>query len=207
MHFILALLLGLYYFVSPACAEPMSSGLPYYADIQNPAQTTDRDPPYEHTRKQMQAQDYYLHVRYPYRRAKPVAGAPDPQALYFRITVGNERIDDIQFQVRKAELKYQGKALELIPIFRIEETLETSKDFKKLYKTWIRATPSNFGEVAFFCTALTGEEPEIDLTLDVAIRAGGRKEEHLKTHSKLFRGLYQLKSAAATVTNSKSISK
>src|SRR5687768_9427034 len=76
----------------------------YYSQNPDP-EPAGQEIPYQGTRRQIERERYYFHIRYP-------AVKPDAQGvLTMRVTFGNEILEPIHVRIQKFGLETGGKAL------------------------------------------------------------------------------------------------
>lgn len=158
--------------------------LVYYADQPSPPRTL-REPPYPHTRMQVQKEFYYWNIRYPYQR-------PGKNGLSMKFSLGNETAKIIFFQVLALEITRGKETMKLIPFYFDQDAGEKRSGMEALKKYRHRMIPNLHREVEIEILEFHEESPEnLNLRIDIAVTRED-KTDILHQQITLYPGFYTL---------------
>lgn len=179
--FLVFLLLSLLFHFSVGADEEK---FPYFSDLPNPS-FTEREPPYEGTRKQIEHQAYYLNIRYPYHsvRVEKEAG------LFMKFSLGNETQKPISFKVLRLELSHGQEIFPIKPFFYDQTTGEKKEGWEDLKNYEHEIQPDVHREISVLVSELAAGEESLVLDLEIEI-SYQEKTDTLKEHLVLYRGYY-----------------
>lgn len=151
----------------------------YYSDQENPP-TTDREPPFAITRKHWENHKTYLNIRFPYETKEGVV---------FLFSMGNELETLMTYQVKKLELKYGNKKLDLLPSYYNYDLKKQESGMKNLLKYKHPMPPNLHRRVQVICKECEPSMKELTLELEIEVLYDDQKDL-ITDKIELFQGTY-----------------